>query len=380
LNSVPLNSDELVAVCDKSEQPEDAPLADDQQPNAHHALTSSPPIESLSRILQHVEAHAAFKAEPDTDEEQQGFSLTGITQSLPVWDMADESKLDSAPAPEESVTATLDDQEALRAELAELFSIRQSKTGQSSAAVKTEKEVEDKPHAVEPDPSGNGTNDEDSHLDSVKQYLSQLLERSKDARSAEEILVDRRKAESPNLTVDRRTASEPGRKPVKSFLESYMSAHGGSLDGTRESSAPAASEKKEHVPLPEKPRTPIDVKSVRESMNSFRAVAIQSVENAVLSHDMRQAKVAIAVRTMMLTGLILVTMFAFLANMLDVIQFSLLPWLMAAAVIFVAIELGLRIQSIRKQRRELLAGKLNADTRPPKRRIKKYDLDDTLVQ
>lgn len=380
LNSVPLNSAEPAAIIGNPEPSEPDSLAGDRQPDAYRTPDSVPPLESLSQILQHVESHSAFKSEPDIAQEQHGFLLTGITQSLPVWDMAVESKMDRSPQAEDSITATLDDQEALRAELAELFSIRQSKTSPSPPTIQTVKEDENKPHAVEPDRSENGLNDEDSHLDSVKQYLSQLLDRSKDARSAEDILVDRRKAESPNLTADRRSASEPGRKPVKSFLESYMSAHGVSLEATRESSTPETSEKKAPAPLPDKPRTPIDVKSARESMNSFRAVAIQSVENAVLSHDMRQAKGAIAVRTMMLAGLILVTTFAFLANMLDVIQFSLLPWLMAAAVIFVAIELGLRIQSIRKQRRELLTGKLNADARPPKRRIKKHDLDDTLVQ
>jgi hypothetical protein len=115
-------------------------------------------------------------------------------------------------------------------------------------------------------------------------------------------------------------------------------------------------------------------------MNSFRAVAIQSVENAVLSHDLRRAKGIIAVRTMMLTGLITVTAFAFLANVMEVIQFRLLPWVMAAGVVCALIELSMRVQSIRKQRKDLVSDALTSTTRQRKRSFKRDDLDDTIAK
>ena len=104
-----------------------------------------------------------------------------------------------------------------------------------------------------------------------------------------------------------------------------------------------------------KPRTPVDVVSIRESMNSFRAVAIQSVENAVLSYDLRQAKGTLAVRKIMIAGLIAVTIMVFLANMVKAIEFSMLNWLMVAAVLLATAELGLRIYSIRRQKSRISA-------------------------
>ena len=173
--------------------------------------------------------------------------------------------------------------------------------------------------------------------------------------------MDRRKSDSQDVDSDRQTTREPARKPVKSFLDFYMETHGGELTEVTDSSPHQMSvDVTVTPPQPVKPRTPVDVQSIRESMNSFRAVAIQSVENAVLSHDLRLAKGKVAVWTMVIAGLIATTLLVFLANMMKVIQLNSLNWLMVTIVALALIELGLRIQSIRRQREHRSAAMLTS--------------------
>ncbi|MEJ7593902.1 MAG: hypothetical protein WKF77_20375 [Planctomycetaceae bacterium] len=144
-----------------------------------------------------------------------------------------------------------------------------------------------------------------------------------------------------------------------------MSKNGGELAGSPGSSTLLPpTDIPEKPPQPAKSRPPVDVKSIRESMNSFRAVAIQSVENAVFSHDLRLAKGKVAVRTMVIAGLIAMTIVVFRANMLKVIQFSSLNWLMVIVVALALIELGLRIHSIRRQRKVHMVATLSPRSGP----------------
>ena len=277
---------------------------------------------------------------------------------------------------EDSAVANLREEAELRSELDELFTRRENSTEELIVSV-----LKDSAASAPEDPAADSKNEEDFHLDTVKQYLSRLLDRSKESASPEAILADRRKTEDQNCGTNRKPASEPARKPVKSFLESYMSTHGGELsEVTDDKTSQTLVEKPTEAPLPVKPRTPVDVKSVRESMNSFRAVAIQSVENAVLSHDLRLTKGAIAVRAVILAGLILLTAVAVLANRLEVITFRFLPWLMAAAVIVAMIELGLRVHDMRKQRRGLASATLTSAKHPKRQKFNGHDLDDTAVE
>ena len=139
-------------------------------------------------------------------------------------------------------------------------------------------------------------------------------------------------------------------------METHVSEPLGASDSTPEQ--PVVDVTSETPPQSVMPRTPIDVKSIRESMDSFRAVAIQSVENAVLSHDRRLAKGRFAVRQIWIAGLIAVTTMIFLVNIAQGIQFSLPNWLMIALVELGLMELCLRIQGIRKQQKDLRAAVL----------------------
>ena len=105
---------------------------------------------------------------------------------------------------------------------------------------------------------------------------------------------------------------------------------------------------------------------------------MQSAEKAVLSHDLRLAKGQLAVRTMMIAGLVAVTIVVFLANMVQAIQFSMLNWLMVAIVALALVELCLRIYSIRKQRKGLTSVTLTP--RSEKSSLRSSDESDTRIE
>ena len=315
----------------------------DPQPTQTSAL--------LPRTAQHCVSETDARSSLMMARERLDEEFTRHTSPLPARNNHNPPEMSFSSGSSAAAVATLEKPEDLRNELSDLFEMQASERPETvtqrpevAAASATAKSAEAERQA------------EDSHLDSIKNYLSQLLDRSADSTSPEVILADRRKTDNQYRGTDRRATPEPTRKPVKSFLDAYMSTHGGELAGAANASPVLPSAEKAETPTPPiKPRTPVDVVSIRESMNSFRAVAIQSVENAVLSHDMRQAKGTVAVRKIMIAGLIAVTIMVFLANMVKAIEFSMLNWLMVAAVLLATAELGLRIYSNRRQKSRISA-------------------------
>ena len=342
------------------------PAAPDRQPK--HNATLQPQISQDSKSQPDVRSGLM------TAHERLERELIGNTPTLIACNSNAASAAGLVYEPGASAVETLDESENLRSELADLFATQAVEENEFTAR---RSEVGVDPATAESEDTDQEA--EDSHLDSIQRYLSQLLERSPDATSPDDILLDRRKTNDQNRGSDRRPTPEPARKPVKSFLDSYMEKHGGELAGDPDSNherTPA--DKAENPLLPAKPRTPVDVKSIRESMNSFRAVAIQSVENAVLSHDRRQAKGKVAVRTMLIAGLIAVTILVFFANLMQAIQFSMLNWLMVTCVALALIELCLRIHSIRRQRKSRTAAAFKP--RSATHSVGRSDDCDTLVE
>lgn len=249
---------------------------------------------------------------------------------------------------------------SLRNELADLFAIQkkaQAAEAKGSVAVESvaqeaadTREGTSKPEACP----------EETHLESVAQYLSQLLERSKKDEAADAIFVDRRKTgeKSPGKWdgADRR-GGQKAKAPVKSYIESYLSEHGGELshDSVTQTSSEASFEESTR-PQDLKPpveRRPVDVQAIREHMNSFRNVASTSLEHALASHRIRQAKGKVAGRTTLVAGLSVVSVLAIATNSAMKIYFPSLGWLMGLIVCLAIAELILRVEAIRRHRREL---------------------------
>ena len=364
---------------------DDLQVVPDQNLWASYGTKSSPdsrliidesPVSSLPSRDSTVDARTSL----GSAFEQIGRELAGETQSLPCQVPSHEVSGEFLCESTEAAVATLEDPQELQSELANLFAMHVLKEPETSlepsdptfdvdletvsADSPNLKPLEEHIEKSEQEVQGNQQQvSEDLHLDSVKLYLSKLLERSDDATTPEAILVDRRKTADSHRGIDRRSIPEPSHLPVKSFLNDYMSAHGGELAEIVDKTATRTSKLKPEVASePPKPRPPVDVDSMREKMNSFRVVSIQSSEYALLSHLLREAKAKIAGRAVMVAGLAGITTFIFLANMKHVIDFSTLCWLMCSLVVLSVAELCLRIHAVIKQRRSVTSRVL-----PPRR-------------
>ena len=306
---------------------------------------------------------AAPLAEPRWNSDWPGYSeetspVSAVPATEAVASLASESKASA-------VMETTDEKIAsLRNELADLFAI-QKKTEVTDA--KPVVSVQSKPEAVEEPNITDETADkaapcpEETHLESVAQYLSQLLERSKKEEAADAIFVDRRKSSEKPVGkwdgVDRRGGVPKAKAPVKSYIESYLSEHGGELSHDsgqqRYSEAPSDELSQPSEPKPLVERRPVDVQAIRQNMNSFRNVAATALEHALASHRIRQAKGKVAGRTTLVVGLTVVSVLAIATNSAMKIYFPSLGWLMGLIICLAIAELILRIEAIRRHRREL---------------------------
>ena len=254
----------------------------------------------------------------------------------------------------ESAVATLAPVENLRTELRDLFAIY----GQSAPSG-ISPPVEEPTGASEPEAPAEALDSDVAHQDSITRYLSDLLDRKKDDIASESLSGDRRKSNGKSDSAERRgeRAVAPERKPVKSYLESYMKEHGGQLKDDNGESGRSAGTLLEVKPVPdvsaEPPveRTPVDVSSIREDMTSFRNVAMRSVEHALALHSLRKAQGALAFRKLLLVALLLISVFIVAANMLQAIHVYPLNWLMGVILVLCCTELCLRMQSLRHRRK-----------------------------
>lgn len=267
-----------------------------------------------------------------------------------------------APEPRSGVAAEATDDKiaGLRTELADLFAIqKKSETAEAKSLPEFDRAV---PRSVPDEDALNKSTlcPEESHQESVAQYLSQLLERSKKEEGAEAIFVDRRKPgeKTPGKWdgTDRRSGQK-AKAPVKSYIESYLNEHGGELSQTSSTQKSSETSRDElSRPLEQKPvaeRRPVDVQAIRQHMNSFRNVSSTALEHALASHQIRQAKGKVAVRTTLVVGLTLVSVLAIATNSAMKIYFPSLGWLMGLIVCLSIAELMLRVEDIRKHRQEL---------------------------
>jgi len=220
---------------------------------------------------------------------------------------------------------------------------------------------------------------EESHLDSVAQYLSNLLNRSNKGAAEEKNQADRRGSAGRTTGIEEsRTVKR--NQPVKSYIETYLDEHGGQLhqDLVELQQRQTASVSDVPSPIPVV-RAPVDVRTIREHMNSFREVASQSVENALASYSWRQARGKLAWRTILLVALVIVTIVVVVTNTARTIRFASLNWLMEAIVLLTVAELFLRVQSIRRQQKLRQKGAPESKRYPHSRDAETADADATVA-
>ncbi|MFO0999958.1 MAG: hypothetical protein U0936_06465, partial [Planctomycetaceae bacterium] len=293
---------------------------------------------------------------PGYSEEKPSPSAIPATEAVAV--------LSAEPTASAIVEVTDEKITSLRNELADLFAI-QKKTEMTETkplvpAQLQPEEVDEFNDTIEKDLKPAPC-PEETHLESVAQYLSQLLERSKKEEAADAIFVDRRKSGDKPAGkwdgIDRRGGAPKARAPVKSYIESYLSEHGGELSHDsgqqRHSELPSDESSSPSEPKPLVERRPVDVQAIRQHMNSFRNVASTALEHALASHRIRQAKGKVAGRTTLVVGLTVVSVLAIATNSAMKIYFPSLGWLMGLIICLTIAELILRIEAVRRHRREL---------------------------
>jgi hypothetical protein len=293
------------------------------------------------------------RAEFESSDERAVLSDRHSTSSGPETSLSENlSFTGTAVCVEDDPESTIDDQPTkrvlnLRAELADLFNLRATT---ESRLQKAEAESEEQTESTEE--SSEGKSPEESHLDSVAKYLSQLLERSRKEDEAD-IFVERRGTVAGKWDgVDRR--EKP--KPVKSYIESYLEQHGGALRDDLEALAQRAQttpSQPEEAPRAPREYKPVDVNHLRQNMESFRAVAVRSVETAMAAYQVRLAKGKLVGRSMLITGLIVVVGLGVGTNVVRNFHLEPLNWLICAFILLCIAEFFLRVESIRKNRREM---------------------------
>jgi hypothetical protein len=306
---------------------------------------------------------AAPLAEPRWNSDWPGYS-EGTSPVSVVPSAETVASLAAEPKCSEVMETTDDKIASLRNELADLFAMqKKAEVPEAKPIIPAQSQRDDIEESCATDETAGKPEPcpEETHLESVAQYLSQLLERSKKEEAADAIFVDRRKSSDKPAGkwdgVDRRGGAPKAKAPVKSYIESYLSEHGGELSHDsgqqRNSEVPSDESSQPSEPKPLVERRPVDVQAIRQHMNSFRNVASTALEHALASHRIRQAKGKVAGRTTLVVGLTVVSVLAIATNSAMKIYFPSLGWLMGLIICLVIAELILRIEAIRRHRREL---------------------------
>jgi hypothetical protein len=213
---------------------------------------------------------------------------------------------------------------------------------------------------------------EENSDDFVRDYMEQLLSRSrKSAGNAlpEELKPSESSGKNSGVSTDigrTRTSTEASlqKSPakVRSFIDQYMSGDFGDLTGDGSISvapvvvpeeAPAIV--KSQVDEPLVPRAKIDLRKMRENMDSFRTLSTQSVEHALVNHALRKERHNINGRIMLVLALMGMCLFLAVANIWGIINHPSLTWVALVAAIGAAVELGQKLYGFKSRCQGVLA-------------------------
>jgi len=272
---------------------------------------------------------ASHVVSSEADCDPQADRWTSSSDSDPPNSVPEESSaLDAGPPASAAGTP-------VRPELAELFGL------QTRSVATAESRVMDATERT----------DEESHLDSVATYLDGLLQRSQNTSEFEGLISGHGKT--------KQTASRRGEKhsPQKrgsapSYIESWLQDHPNPGEISEATSEESTSQSPPAQALA--PRRPVDVEAARGHMKSLRQVAIQSAQQAVGESRLRTARNRMMRRTLLLVGLILIAILAIATDLFRRLSESPLGATIWAILILAAAELCLRIDSLRRNRHELL--------------------------
>ncbi len=334
-------------------------------------------------------AAASYAASPEADvrkvnEEisreaghRPGAAIFGM-EAEPVRSTLDESD-------EASANAALD----LRAELASLFGLSGRNTEKPAEEHVSHEEILDtseplgaaRPialhfgedasqivsgHVDEPTPeSSAGTSGEDSSDDFVRDYMEQLLSRSRKAagNSLPSELSGGSKGKSSAPTPAGSNAKKPepsatkGPPKVKSYIDQYMAGGAMPLDNSGAANSgetqPEASGD-DTLDAPIIPRAKVDVEKLRQNMDSFRSVSTHSVEKALVTHALRTERLSINGRIFLVCVMGFMSVFLGVANFKGIIAYPALIWVTLIGAIGAGLELTRKMYAIKSKGKALV--------------------------
>lgn len=304
-----------------------------------------------------------------------GAAIFGM-EAEPVNTLLDESEQTSA-------SAALD----LRAELASLFGLSGSSTDRSAPVLTEENADTSEPlgssrpvalhfgedasaivagHVEESTPeSAASTSGDDSSDDFVRDYMEQLLSRSRKAagNSLPSELAGgskpRSSGPSPSASATKKSEATATKAPprVKSYIDEYMA--GGSMPSenidSNDSNNTETSATELHAPdTVIVPRVKVDVEKLRQNMDSFRSVSTHSVEKALVTHALRTERLSINGRIFLVGVMGFMSVFLGVANYKGVINYPALIWITLLGAIVAGFELTRKVCAIKSKGKALV--------------------------
>jgi hypothetical protein len=233
-------------------------------------------------------------------------------------------------------------------------------------------------HVEEPTPDSSAiAAGEDSSDDFVRDYMEQLLSRSRKSagNSLPSELSGGGKSKSSGSSsapaVPKKSEAAVTKSPpkVKSYLDQYMAGGSMPLDGnaTSDSGEPHFSGSPEDSgDASMVPRVKVDVKKLRQNMNSFRSVSTHSVEKALVTHALRTERLSINGRIFLVCVMGVMSIFFAIANYKGIINSSVLIWVTLVGAIGAGLELTRKMYAVKSKGKALVrceescAGKLGS--------------------
>ncbi len=205
---------------------------------------------------------------------------------------------------------------------------------------------------------------EDTSDDFVRDYMEQLLSRSRKAagNSLPSELSGGTKAKSsapaPASANSKKPEVPASKSPpkVKSYIDQYMAGGAMSLENpeSQNSGESAVDSRPEDTPeTPIIPRVKVDVEKLRQNMDSFRSVSTQSVEKALVTHALRTERLSINGRIFLVCVMGFMSIFLGIANYKGIINYPALIWVTLIGAIGAGLELTRKMYAIKSKGRAL---------------------------
>ncbi|MFO1000797.1 MAG: hypothetical protein U0936_10680 [Planctomycetaceae bacterium] len=221
-------------------------------------------------------------------------------------------------------------------------------------------------HVDEPTPESTaGTAGEDSSDDFVRDYMEQLLSRSR--KAAGNSLPSELSGGSKGKPTPPPSASSGAKKPepavakgppkVKSYIDQYMAGGAMSLESSGASESPDVEPESTTQNAPDAPiipRVKVDVEKLRQNMDSFRSVSTQSVEKALVTHALRTERLSINGRIFLVCVMGFMSVFFGVANFKGIINYPALVWVTLIGAMAAGLELTRKMYAIKSKGKALV--------------------------